>query len=147
MTTLFQETAFENVVCKMATTLFKPQYVQLYMGHMRTNIITQDTLHSVYGLSQWETTLHCNVVFHWLSPYPVSSNIITATYHGTYIHMTVYITRDIVSTQVVNKCLLLQVMPSITIHHLFMQVYSRQISLIPCQVIRSHNIDYMILNL
>ena len=25
--------------------------------------------HSVYGLSQWETTLHCNVVSHWLSPY------------------------------------------------------------------------------
>ena len=23
-----------------------------------------------YGLSQWETTLHCNVVSHWLSPYP-----------------------------------------------------------------------------
>ena len=22
-----------------------------------------------YGLSQWETTLHCNVVSHWLSPY------------------------------------------------------------------------------
>ena len=26
--------------------------------------------HSVYGLSQWEATLHCNVVSHWLSPYP-----------------------------------------------------------------------------
>ena len=25
--------------------------------------------HSGYGLSQWETTLHCNV-FYWLSPYP-----------------------------------------------------------------------------
>ena len=25
--------------------------------------------HSEYGLSQWETTLHCNVVCHWLSPY------------------------------------------------------------------------------
>ena len=23
-----------------------------------------------YGLSQWETTLHCNVVSHWLSPNP-----------------------------------------------------------------------------
>ena len=22
-----------------------------------------------YGLSQWETTLHCNVISHWLSPY------------------------------------------------------------------------------
>ena len=26
--------------------------------------------HSGYGLSQWETTLHCNVVSLWLSPYP-----------------------------------------------------------------------------
>ena len=26
--------------------------------------------HSGYGLSQWETTLYCNVVSHWLSPYP-----------------------------------------------------------------------------
>ena len=25
---------------------------------------------SGYGLSQWETTLHCNVVSYWLSPYP-----------------------------------------------------------------------------
>ena len=25
--------------------------------------------HSRYGLSQWETTLHCNGVSHWLSPY------------------------------------------------------------------------------
>ena len=26
--------------------------------------------HSEYELSQWETTLHCNVVSHWLSPFP-----------------------------------------------------------------------------
>ena len=26
--------------------------------------------YSGYGLSQWETTLLCNVVSHWLSPYP-----------------------------------------------------------------------------
>ena len=26
--------------------------------------------HSGYGLSQWEMTLHCNVVSHWRSPYP-----------------------------------------------------------------------------
>ena len=25
---------------------------------------------SGYGLSQWETTLHCNVVSHWQSPFP-----------------------------------------------------------------------------
>ena len=27
-------------------------------------------VHSGFGFSQWQTTLHCNVVFHWLSPYP-----------------------------------------------------------------------------
>ena len=26
--------------------------------------------HSVYGLNQWETMLHCNAVSHWLSSYP-----------------------------------------------------------------------------
>ena len=26
--------------------------------------------HSEFGFSQWETTLHCNVASHWLSPYP-----------------------------------------------------------------------------
>ena len=25
--------------------------------------------HSRYGFSQWETTLHCNAVAHWLNPY------------------------------------------------------------------------------
>ena len=29
--------------------------------------------HSWYGPSQWETTLHYNIVSHWLSPYPVWS--------------------------------------------------------------------------
>ena len=26
--------------------------------------------HSGFGLNQWKTTLHCSIVFHWLSPYP-----------------------------------------------------------------------------
>ena len=26
--------------------------------------------HSEYGISQWETTLHCNVASHWMSAYP-----------------------------------------------------------------------------
>ena len=26
--------------------------------------------HSGYGLSQWETLLQCNIISHWLSPYP-----------------------------------------------------------------------------
>ena len=24
--------------------------------------------HSIFGLSQWETTLHCNVISHWVNP-------------------------------------------------------------------------------
>ena len=30
--------------------------------------------HSGYGLSQWETTLQCNVVSHWLSPLSLCKN-------------------------------------------------------------------------
>ena len=30
--------------------------------------VTVGRYHSGRGLSQWETTLHCNVVSHWLSP-------------------------------------------------------------------------------
>ena len=35
----------------------------------------------VYGLSQWETTLHCNIISHWLSAYPELSHL---TYLLTY---------------------------------------------------------------
>ena len=31
--------------------------------------------HSVHALSQWETTLHCNIVSHWLGAYTKSSLI------------------------------------------------------------------------
>ena len=30
----------------------------------------KDRDYSEYGLSQWGTTLHCNIDSHWLSPYP-----------------------------------------------------------------------------
>ena len=33
------------------------------------SILVRD--HSLHGLSQWETTLHCNGVSHWLSPFTV----------------------------------------------------------------------------
>ena len=46
---------------------------------------------SGYGLSQWETTLHCNVVFQWLSLYHIPRMIstealviISESYSGTY---------------------------------------------------------------
>ena len=33
-------------------------------------------VNSGYGFDQWETTLKCNVVSHWLSPYPERSLIL-----------------------------------------------------------------------
>ena len=45
-----------------------------YIKHKSDKIYYSD--HSGYGLSQRETTLLCNVVSHWLSPYPEWSLII-----------------------------------------------------------------------
>ena len=48
--------------------------------------------HSGYGLGQWETTVHCNVVSHWLSPYPETLATRTyqtrpkASYHHVVMH-------------------------------------------------------------
>ena len=39
--------------------------------------------HSGYGLSQWETMLQCNIVSHWLSPYPEWSLLITVNAYVT----------------------------------------------------------------
>ena len=36
--------------------------------------------HSGYGISQWETTLHWNIVSHWLSPYPEKAACITPSH-------------------------------------------------------------------
>ena len=44
--------------------------------------VTSD--HTAYGLSQWETTLLCNVVLHWLSPFPERS-LISVTLHSLCI--------------------------------------------------------------
>ena len=41
-----------------------------FSGHPVIMYVTCYWDHSGYGLSQWETTLQCNVVSHWLSPYP-----------------------------------------------------------------------------
>ena len=38
--------------------------------------------HSENRLNQWETTLQCNVVSHWLSPYPEISNTPNLTSQG-----------------------------------------------------------------
>ena len=53
--------------------------------------------HSGYGLSQWETTLQCNVVYHWLSPCPEWS-LIPGMYWSIIPVLTnhVHIWRDLV---------------------------------------------------
>ena len=40
-----------------------------------TNAVDYTRDHSGYGHSQWKTTLQCNVVSHWLSPYPEWSQL------------------------------------------------------------------------
>ena len=60
--------------------LFRVQCVKMLFHSLAFNIFCCSSIlilvsvlhrdHSEYGLSQWETTLHCNVVFHWLHPYP-----------------------------------------------------------------------------
>ena len=51
-----------NFLSKPNTTKQKPcAYYVRYILHCRVD--------SWYGLNQWETTLHCNVVSHWLIPY------------------------------------------------------------------------------
>ena len=50
--------------------------------------------HSLYGPSQWQTTSQCNVVFHWLNPYPEWSLIFLGIYCG-YRHNSISpITRE-----------------------------------------------------
>ena len=41
---------------------FWTNYSGIYQGSSRRH-------HSVYGLTEWATTLHCNVVSRWLIPY------------------------------------------------------------------------------
>ena len=45
----------------------QPWYWGSYPGTFK---FQHQTDQSLCGLSQWETTLQCNVVSHWLSPYP-----------------------------------------------------------------------------
>ena len=42
--------------------------------------------HYGYGLGQWKTTLQCNVVSHWLSPYPERSLSYFSTLKMKKIH-------------------------------------------------------------
>ena len=50
-------------------------YICVYIGCALVccHYKTFPMVHFGYGLSQWKTTLHCNVVSHRLSPYPVWS--------------------------------------------------------------------------
>ena len=61
-TTVFiLEIWLKNVVCE-----WRPFCLSLNV--LKENQKCRD--HSRYGLSQWDTTLQCNVISHWLSPYP-----------------------------------------------------------------------------
>ena len=66
----------ENVVCKIPAILSQLHWVNAAYLLMQHSAITLKHpcgipwSHSGFGLSQWETMLHSNVVSHWLSPYP-----------------------------------------------------------------------------
>ena len=68
-----QENLFEYVVCSMSAILLRPQCVNVLSGCDGSDCLWQRWVicrdHSGYGLIQWESTLHCNVVSHWLCPY------------------------------------------------------------------------------
>ena len=62
LVSLIQWTGYSQLVYAWAqTNLPRSRYVAIRSWFHRD--------HSVYGLSQWETTLQCNVVSHWLRPY------------------------------------------------------------------------------
>ena len=48
--------------------ILSPMYRQ-FSFNFNTNLNQLCRYRSEYGFSQWETTLQCNVVSHWLSPY------------------------------------------------------------------------------
>ena len=66
-----------------------------------------------YGLSQWETTLQCNVVSHWLSPYQKRS---------LYIHIkpwdVITYSRPNFGSGWVTSCYLIQLWPTLFMYHL-----------------------------
>ena len=47
---------------------YKQHNICIYSGTCRCQLISRHNAHFAYGLNQWETMLHCNVVTHWLSP-------------------------------------------------------------------------------
>ena len=56
-----------------------------YSIQQEINLLWCHRDHSGYGISQWETTLQCNVVSHWLSPYTKWSLCHRAPYTFTNI--------------------------------------------------------------
>ena len=48
-----------------------PENQMMWFVIVNMNCLYRD--HSGYGLSQWEVTLHCNVISHWLRLYPECS--------------------------------------------------------------------------
>ena len=45
------------------------KYISMDLGKETTQLLANCREHSVYAPSQWETTLHCNVVSYWLGTY------------------------------------------------------------------------------
>ena len=74
---VFHKKAFENhenVICEMVAICSRLIVLKISCNvfHINKNPFPfqQQVFHNgVSGISQWETTLQCNVVSHWLSPY------------------------------------------------------------------------------
>ena len=64
---------FSALLCFLCfgTDQFYLQTSRLLQWHWGNHVILRD--HSGYGLSQREIMLQCNMVYHWLSPYPLWS--------------------------------------------------------------------------
>ena len=82
--------AFDNVNCEMWDTLSSPQFVDF---HNRD--------HSMYGLVQWETKLHCSSVNIYIYIYMYMHSLYefcyrthTHTHTHIYIYIYIYIQRE-----------------------------------------------------
>ena len=62
--------------------------INILFGEMFLSLTTMKTSTFMYGLNQWETTLQCNVVSHWLSTYPEWSLIKDPVCRGNPWHAT-----------------------------------------------------------
>ena len=65
--------------------------------------------HFVYAASQWETTLHCNVIYHWLGAYTIMdwcdlfSNILAGCFTGKQLLLYFFLYLSLASVSVTWK--------------------------------------------